>query len=154
MYSFDSPFLTLVAFRVDGPCWASLSGVYTKFSGRLSEEPFPWLIQKFPCTYWYLKLDNQVVNSTWDGYDERATLSVDPCLSETQPSIPPPPPPPALPLGCENRWELLLVTWAHSLQNKCQIWVGPASLPSLWLNFDKIVPRSGQFQILFWRLSP
>ena len=24
-------------------------GVYTKFSGRLSEEPFPWLIQKFPC---------------------------------------------------------------------------------------------------------
>ena len=25
------------------------SGVYTKFSGRLSEEPFPWLIQKFPC---------------------------------------------------------------------------------------------------------
>ena len=26
-----------------------LAGVYTKFSGRLSEEPFPWLIQKFPC---------------------------------------------------------------------------------------------------------
>ena len=25
------------------------TGVYTKFSGRLSEEPFPWLIQKFPC---------------------------------------------------------------------------------------------------------
>ena len=25
------------------------AGVYTKFSGRLSEEPFPWLIQKFPC---------------------------------------------------------------------------------------------------------
>ena len=25
------------------------SGVYTKFSGRLSEEPFPWLIQKFLC---------------------------------------------------------------------------------------------------------
>ena len=25
------------------------SGVYTKFSGRLFEEPFPWLIQKFPC---------------------------------------------------------------------------------------------------------
>ena len=24
------------------------SGVYTKFSGRLSEESFPWLIQKFP----------------------------------------------------------------------------------------------------------
>ena len=24
-------------------------GVYTKFSGRLSEEPFPWLIQKFLC---------------------------------------------------------------------------------------------------------
>ena len=23
-------------------------GVYTKFSGRLSEEPFPWLILKFP----------------------------------------------------------------------------------------------------------
>ena len=23
--------------------------VYTKISGRLSEEPFPWLIQKFPC---------------------------------------------------------------------------------------------------------
>ena len=28
---------------------AETSGVYTKFSGRLSEEPFPWLIQKFPC---------------------------------------------------------------------------------------------------------
>ena len=27
----------------------ALSGVYTKFSGRLPEEPFPWLIQKFPC---------------------------------------------------------------------------------------------------------
>ena len=26
-----------------------IAGVYTKFSGRLSEEPFPWLIQKFPC---------------------------------------------------------------------------------------------------------
>ena len=26
-----------------------LPGVYTKISGRLSEEPFPWLIQKFPC---------------------------------------------------------------------------------------------------------
>ena len=25
------------------------SGVYTKFSVRLSEEPFPWLVQKFPC---------------------------------------------------------------------------------------------------------
>ena len=25
------------------------TGVYTKFSSRLSEEPFPWLIQKFPC---------------------------------------------------------------------------------------------------------
>ena len=25
------------------------AGVYTKFSGRLSEEPFLWLIQKFPC---------------------------------------------------------------------------------------------------------
>ena len=25
------------------------AGVYTKISGRLSEEPFPWLIQKFPC---------------------------------------------------------------------------------------------------------
>ena len=25
------------------------TGVYAKFSGRLSEEPFPWLIQKFPC---------------------------------------------------------------------------------------------------------
>ena len=24
-------------------------GVYTKFSGRLSKEPLPWLIQKFPC---------------------------------------------------------------------------------------------------------
>ena len=28
---------------------SSLSGVYTKFSGRLPEEPFPWLVQKFPC---------------------------------------------------------------------------------------------------------
>ena len=26
-----------------------LSGVYTKFSDRLSEEPFIWLLQKFPC---------------------------------------------------------------------------------------------------------
>ena len=26
-----------------------IAEVYTKFSGRLSEEPFPWLIQKFPC---------------------------------------------------------------------------------------------------------
>ena len=25
------------------------AGVCSKFSGRLSEEPFPWLIQKFPC---------------------------------------------------------------------------------------------------------
>ena len=25
------------------------AGVYTKFSDRLSEEPFSWLIQKFPC---------------------------------------------------------------------------------------------------------
>ena len=25
------------------------TGVYTEISGRLSEEPFPWLIQKFPC---------------------------------------------------------------------------------------------------------
>ena len=33
-------------------------GSTLKFSGRLSEEPFPWLIQKFPC------MDNQVVNST------------------------------------------------------------------------------------------
>ena len=24
-------------------------GVYTKISGKLSEEPFHWLIQKFPC---------------------------------------------------------------------------------------------------------
>ena len=28
MYSFDPPFLTLVAFRVDGRCWASLSGTW------------------------------------------------------------------------------------------------------------------------------
>ena len=27
----------------------SVTGVYTKFSGRLSEEPFPRLIQKLPC---------------------------------------------------------------------------------------------------------
>ena len=26
-----------------------MSGIYTKFSGRLSEEPFPWLMQKCPC---------------------------------------------------------------------------------------------------------
>ena len=26
-----------------------ITGVYTEFSGRLSEEPFPWLMQKFPC---------------------------------------------------------------------------------------------------------
>ena len=37
-------------------------GVYTKLSGRFSKEPFSWLIQKFP-RYWYLKLDNHVVNS-------------------------------------------------------------------------------------------
>ena len=29
--------------------WADNPGFYTNFSGRLSEEPFPWLIQKFPC---------------------------------------------------------------------------------------------------------
>ena len=30
--------------------WAmSYPGVYTHFSGRLSEEPFPWLMQKFLC---------------------------------------------------------------------------------------------------------
>ena len=27
------------------------AGVYTKFSGRLSEEPFPGMIQKFPCIF-------------------------------------------------------------------------------------------------------
>ena len=37
------PWLTLIS------AWMSNSGVYTKFSGRLSEEPFPWLIQKFLC---------------------------------------------------------------------------------------------------------
>ena len=35
-----------------------------------------------------------------------------------------------------------------------KIWVGPASFPSLsYINFDKIVLRSGKFQILFWRLN-
>ena len=29
------------------------TGVYTKFSGRLSEEPFPWLIRKYPCILIY-----------------------------------------------------------------------------------------------------
>ena len=30
--------------------WMKINaGVYTKFSSRLSKEPFPWLIQKFPC---------------------------------------------------------------------------------------------------------
>ena len=34
-----------------------------------------------------------------------------------------------------------------------KIWVGPASFPSLsYINFGKIVLRSGKFQILFWRL--
>ena len=28
---------------------APTTGVYTKFFSRLSEESFPWLIQKFPC---------------------------------------------------------------------------------------------------------
>ena len=32
-----------------GCCEVKISAVYTKFAGRLSEEPFPWLIQKFPC---------------------------------------------------------------------------------------------------------
>ena len=32
-------------------CPIVLTGVYTKFSGRLSEEPFPGLIQKFPCIF-------------------------------------------------------------------------------------------------------
>ena len=27
------------------------TGVYTKFSGWLSKEPFTWLIQKFPCVF-------------------------------------------------------------------------------------------------------
>ena len=30
-------------------CKIGTAGVYSKFSGRLSKEPFPWLIQKFPC---------------------------------------------------------------------------------------------------------
>ena len=35
----------------------------------------------------------------------------------------------------------------------CNIWVGPASFPSLsYINFGKIVLRSGKFQTLFWRL--
>ena len=39
-----------------------------------------------------------------------------------------------------------------------KIWVGPASFPSLsyiniYINFGKIVLRSGKFQILFWRLA-
>ena len=35
-----------------------------------------------------------------------------------------------------------------------KIWVGPASFPFLsYINFRKIVLRSGKFQILFWRLS-
>ena len=32
---------------------ASVPGVYTKFSGRLSEESFPGLIQKFPFIFIY-----------------------------------------------------------------------------------------------------
>ena len=44
--------------------YISHAAVYTKFSDRLSKEPFPWLIQKFLCIYCYQKLDNQVVNST------------------------------------------------------------------------------------------
>ena len=39
---YDQP-MSLYPFPV------GLSGVYTKFFGRLSEEPFPWLIKKFPC---------------------------------------------------------------------------------------------------------
>ena len=36
-----------------------------------------------------------------------------------------------------------------------KIWVGPASFPFLpYINFGKIVLRSGKFQILFWRLCP
>ena len=31
------------------PWWILHLQVYTKFSDRLSEETFPWLIQKFPC---------------------------------------------------------------------------------------------------------
>ena len=61
-YNFTSIFLTikgpvsqetvLVLFHrryPTVPILLSSTGVYTKFSGRLSEEPFPWLIQKFPC---------------------------------------------------------------------------------------------------------
>ena len=35
-----------------------------------------------------------------------------------------------------------------------KIWVGPASSPLSYINFGKIVLRSGKFQILFWRLRP
>ena len=41
--------LSLALDLVDLRLRAPFSGVYTKFSGRLSEEPLPWLIQKFPC---------------------------------------------------------------------------------------------------------
>ena len=50
--------------------------------------------------------------------------------------------------------------WFCSLQKNARlrtlndkIWVCPASFPSLsYINFGKIVLRSGKFQILFWRL--
>ena len=67
-----------------------LTGVYTKFSGRLSEEPFPWLIQKFPYMLIFrtgqpgcqlnlsegqIRLDlNQSIKLK---FDERMTLSVE-----------------------------------------------------------------------------
>ena len=39
---------TVLGIGCENQDWSS-AGVYTKFSGRLSEDPFPWLIQKFPC---------------------------------------------------------------------------------------------------------
>ena len=41
--------MAVITKNGDGLLHFNYSGVYTKFSGRLSEEPFPWLIQKFPC---------------------------------------------------------------------------------------------------------
>ena len=65
------------------------AGVYTNFSGRLSEEPFPWPIQRFPCILIFktgqpgcqLNLSKGQIRV---GFDERTTLSVKPCFKVTR----------------------------------------------------------------------
>ena len=68
------------------PFWngiESYTGVYTKFSGRLSEEPFPGLIQKFPCIFIFKTGQPGCQLNLSEGQIrlERTTLSVEPCYN-------------------------------------------------------------------------